>query len=35
MADACLSRADEALARAGLAESALAGIARWVVTRQS
>jgi geranylgeranyl pyrophosphate synthase len=35
MADACLSRADEALARAGLRESALAGIARWVVTRQS
>jgi geranylgeranyl pyrophosphate synthase len=35
LADGCLARADEALAGAGLADAALAGIARWVVTRRS
>ena len=35
IAAACLSRADQALAEVGLAESHLAGIARWIVTRQS
>ena len=35
LADQCLARADEALARVDLADSPLAGIARWVVSRRS
>ena len=35
LADGCLARADEALARVDLADSPLAGIGRWVVTRRS
>jgi geranylgeranyl pyrophosphate synthase len=35
LADGCLARADEALARVDLGDSPLAGIARWVVTRRS
>jgi geranylgeranyl diphosphate synthase type II len=35
LAAACLTRAEAALGEAGLQDSPLAGIARWVVTRQS
>ena len=35
LADACLARAESALRDAGLADSPLGGIARWIVHRQS
>jgi len=35
MADDCLQRAEAALEGAGLADSRLRGIGRWIVTRQN